>query len=416
MKDKKWIFKPLPAAFTALICVAFASGVIWFHYQTPSNRLYFPATPNTQQQPIPTKHIKITVVRIKANDTFTAALQRAGIKDKLINAIIYQKSKKISLPILKPSNHITIIGTEKKPAAKIQYQLNSFQTWQLDLAHTQSGYRSKIITAKQTPILNFKAGTIHSSFSNGAIAAGLNYQLISQFETIFQGKINFRKNVRPDDRFNVLYNEIYIDGKKSHSGKIQLAQYIHHHHKYTAVRFTAPNHQSGYYNLQGKGMEPLFLPVALHYKRISSPFSLHRLDPIAHKIQPHYGVDYAAPRGTPIHSVGNGTIIFKGRDQGYGNAIKIAYGKHIVSLYAHMSRFAHVRGGERVKKGQIIGYVGMTGWATGPHLHFGWYVNGIPKDPLKRKTFYNPPIARQYKNMFLAHTNELVKEERVLSR
>ena len=118
-------------------------------------------------------------------------------------------------------------------------------------------------------------------------------------------------------------------------------------------------------------------------------------------------MDYAAPIGTPIHSIGDGVIVFKGKDGGYGNVVKVRYSKKLLGLYAHMSRFAKVHKGEKVQRGQTIGFVGQTGWATGPHLHFGWYVNGIPRDPLKRKVFYNPHISKKNRALFFSTLHQL---------
>ena len=338
-------------------------------------------------------------------DNLTRILQRQNINPKTIHDIIYTTDFKNLLPALQIGD--TFHFTYRNHAlTSIQFQLNNNKTLYLTYS-TINGYQTKIKPTPSTITLELKHGTVTSNFEEAALKAGLNHQLIKQFTKLFQGKINFARNVAPQDRFTVLYQEYRLNGQKDHSGRILMAQYFHHNHPYNAVYFQAPQQKDGYYDWQGNGLEPLFLKAPLHYKRISSKFSYRRLDPILHVYRPHFGVDYAAPTGTPIHSVGDGRIVFKGKDGGYGNAIKIRYGSHFLALYAHMSRFADVQKGQHVKKGQLIGYVGQTGWATGPHLHFGWYVNGTPVDPLKRPTFYNPPIQPKDKAEFYHHLHSL---------
>lgn len=157
-------------------------------------------------------------------------------------------------------------------------------------------------------------------------------------------------------------------------------------------------------------MEARFLRAPLHYKRISSYFSYNRYDPVLHKIRPHLGVDFAAPLGTPIQSIGEGQIIFTGRDGGYGMTIKVRYGHHYLALYGHMLRFAKLHLNKWVHKGEIIGYVGKSGWSTGPHLHFGFYINGKPQNWLAMKLPKDQSIPRKYEKPFLNTAKQLLAE------
>ena len=243
----------------------------------------------------------------------------------------------------------------------------------------------------------YKSITIKNTFAKSAHDAGLTYAQIHQLSDIFAGSINFSHDIHPGDKFSLLYNEYYWHDKKEKPGNILAATITNRGKTYTALRFTYPYNHSGYYTPDGHGVEPLFLRYPLHYKRISSYFSLHRYDPFLHIVHPHLGVDFAAPTGTKIKSIGNGKIIFRGRKGGYGNTVIVRYEKKYKALYGHLSRFAaNQQVGSTVKKGQIIGYVGSTGWATGPHLHFGLYIHGIPRNPLTMKIIGGKSVPKDY--------------------
>ncbi len=237
-----------------------------------------------------------------------------------------------------------------------------------------------------------------------------------QFQTLFSGNINFSRDIHRGDRFSVIYDNNTIEGKTVSPSNIIIARLTHNKKTYFAIRYSTKKRNVGFYNEKGESLESRFLFYPLKFKRISSHFSLRRLDPITHTIRPHYGVDLAAPTGTPIHSVGSGKIIFKGWSRGYGNTIKIRYDKHRVGLYAHLSRYASIQKNQWVKRGQLIGFVGQSGWATGPHLHFGWYVDNKPKDPLKRKNQTYPPIPSRQMARFTEHKNQLIKKLSILTQ
>lgn len=257
----------------------------------------------------------------------------------------------------------------------------------------------------------YRSATITDSFIRTARRNGLTLQQIHDLTKIFSGSINFARDIHHGDQFSLLYDEYYWNGKRKKIGDILAASFTIAGKTHTALRFSYPYNHTGYFTPDGSSVEPMFLSKPLLYKRISSKFSLHRYDPVLHILHPHLGVDFAAKNGTPIKSIGDGKIIFEGRKGGYGNAIVIRYNSQFKTLYGHLSRFAsslHV--GSFVKKGQIVGYVGSTGWSTGPHLHFEMYVNGIPRDPLKIKLANGKPIPKNYLNAFHHRANTLLAE------
>ena len=198
------------------------------------------------------------------------------------------------------------------------------------------------------------------------------------------------------------------------AGRIRLATVARHRHTIEAVRFTDSSGHTGYYTPTGKALlKSLFLTTPVNYTRISDRFTFHRWHPILHITRPHYGIDYAAPAGTPIRAISSGHVSFTGWNGGYGNTVIINHGSHYQSLYAHIRlRGYTVKTGQWVMQGQIIGYVGSTGLATGPHLHFGLYEYGQAINPARVLPKSNLPtsVAQRDFQDFLAQTNRLLTQ------
>jgi murein DD-endopeptidase MepM/ murein hydrolase activator NlpD len=240
--------------------------------------------------------------------------------------------------------------------------------------------------------------------------ASLSPQFYRQVQKIFQGVVPLN-NRSPSDRFTLMFEETFLNDKAHSVGNILLATVTHLHKTYEVVRYTDRHGHSGYYTLQGKALiQSMFLPAPVKYKRISDRFSMHRWHPILHIWRPHLGIDYAAPVGTPVHAIASGRIAYAGWGQGYGNMLMIRHDEKFQSLYAHLSKFNPlVKEGTWVQQGEVIGYVGATGLATGPHLHFGLYEYGVARNPglfLPSRFPKNIPAGEM--SDFLAKTNQLL--------
>lgn len=298
------------------------------------------------------------------------------------------------------------------PGEQFDFQIdqhNQLQAMKANLAHGAalmitregSGFSASLIQPKLTQTMAYAFATIHSSLSAAAHQAGLNNNLTANLEHIFGDKIDFAKDIRKGAHFAVLYPAYYQGDDLVSTGPIAAAEFANAGHTFKAIRFTYPKNHTGYYTPDGRNVKRLFLKAPLHYSRISSYFSYHRMDPILHRIHPHLGIDYAAPIGTPVHAMSDGHIAFMGKKGGYGNAMIIDYGRHYRTLYGHLHGFAHgLHTGEQVTKGQTVAYVGDTGWSTGPHLHYGLYINGIPKNPLKTQLPMGSSIPKSYLPVF----------------
>ncbi|MEO6967640.1 MAG: peptidoglycan DD-metalloendopeptidase family protein [Rhodanobacteraceae bacterium] len=225
-------------------------------------------------------------------------------------------------------------------------------------------------------------GTISDSLFAAGNRAGMGNAMILKLAKVFGYDIDFAQDLKAGDSFTVIYDDVYRDGEYLHEGDIVAAEFVNQGKTYTAIRFQQPDGDVGYYSADGRPLKKSFLRTPVDFTRISSTFGM-REHPVLGYMRAHKGVDYAAPQGTPIYAAGDGTIKFRGWKNGYGNFIVLQHSKDISTAYGHMSRFASdERLGQHVRQGQVIGYVGMTGLATGPHLHYEFRVDDVQRNPL----------------------------------
>ncbi len=247
---------------------------------------------------------------------------------------------------------------------------------------------------KQTEVINsFGNGSIVSSFYSDAKSVGIPDSIIMDFAYIFGWDIDFIFDVRKGDKFSVIFETDYSQGEKISSGDIIFAEFVNKNERFIAQRFYDDIQGKQYFNEHGDNIKKAFLRAPLDFAYISSHFNPNRMHPILHKIKAHNGVDYAAKRNTPIKASGDGLISFIGRQSGYGRTIEIKHGGNIKTLYAHLERFnTKLKVGSKVKQGEVIGYVGDSGQATGTHLHFEFWQDQIRTDPVKVKLPSAKPV------------------------
>ena len=291
------------------------------------------------------------------------------------------------------------------------------------LRHVQSDLKSTLLTRtlngfdiqqiERLPKIQhqYTSATITDSLFLAGEEAGLSSKKIMELASIFGWDVDFVLDIRKGDSFNLIYEEHFLDGEKIGEGPIIAAQFINRGTKFTALRYTDTNGDSSYYTPEGYSMRKAFLRSPVDFARISSRFSLKRKHPVLNKIRAHRGVDYAARTGTPIKSAGDGKIIFRGRKGGFGNVVIVQHGSNITTLYAHMNAFKRgQRVGTRVKQGQIIGFVGKTGLASGPHLHYEFRLNGVHKNPLTVKLPQASPITKSEQGAFKTAASALLAQ------
>jgi murein DD-endopeptidase MepM/ murein hydrolase activator NlpD len=235
-------------------------------------------------------------------------------------------------------------------------------------------------------------GTINSSLFGAGEDAGMSDAMILKLASAFGYDIDFAQDLRQGDNFTVIYDDVYREGERLRDGDIIAATFVNKGKRYYAFRFTDNTGGTSYYSAEGRPLKKTFLRTPLEFSRITSYFSVARLHPILGMMRAHKGVDYAAPQGTPIRSAGDGKIVFRGWQPGYGNVVIVQHNPHMTTLYGHMSRLGNIQIGQRVAQGATIGYVGMTGLATGPHLHYEFRIDGSHRDPLTVTTLPPEPL------------------------
>ena len=250
-------------------------------------------------------------------------------------------------------------------------------------------------------ITSFGFGEIRDSFYKSAKDVGIPDSIIMDFAYIFGWDIDFIFDVRKGDKFSVIYETEFSEGEKISSGDIVFAEFTNKDKKYIAQRFFDDVQGKQYFNENGENVKKAFLRAPLDFAYISSHFNPNRMHPILHKIKAHNGVDYAAKRNTPVKASGDGVISFIGRQSGYGRTVEIKHGGNIKTLYAHLERFnTKLKVGSKVKQGEIIAFVGDSGQATGPHLHFEFWQGEIRSDPVKVKLPSAKPVNNSQRNEF----------------
>jgi len=249
-------------------------------------------------------------------------------------------------------------------------------------------------------------GVINTSLSAAGQKAGLSEELITQLTNIFAWDIDFATKLRRGDQFTVVYENNSRNGER-----IIAAEFVNQGKILTAVRYQDSDGNTNYYTPEGKVMRKAFLSTPVDFARISSHFNINRKHPILNRIRAHKGVDYAARTGTPVKAAGDGEIAFLGRKGGYGQVLIVKHGEHYETLYAHLSKFKRgLHDGDTVKQGEIIGYVGQTGLATGPHLHYEFHVDGVHRNPETLDSRQASTLNRQYLADFKAQAQPVLSE------
>ncbi len=264
--------------------------------------------------------------------------------------------------------------------------------------------------------INTASGVIHTSLFIDGKDAGLSDNVIMQLANIFAWDIDVALSLQEGDKFSVIYEDLYLDNTFIEPGNILAAEFISRGKSLKTVRYQNEEGEYGYYTATGNNMRKAFLRTPIDFARVSSRFNLKRKHPVLNRIRAHKGVDYAASTGTPIKAAGDGKIIFQGRKGGYGNVVIIQHAQKYSTLYAHMSKFKKGQHtGSRVSQGDIIGYVGKTGLASGPHLHYEFRINGVHRDPLTVALPNASPIQEEYKADFLEASKPLFEQLEKLS-
>lgn len=347
-------------------------------------------------------------VKVEQGDTLSKIFTALDLPSYALHEILSANPEGEQLSSLSPGQKLKfLVSADNNDLKALKVPITNSKT--LDIKLTNNGYKYTYKKEAITKKFAYFSNKIEDSLFSSGQAIGLPDKTIMQLINIFNCDIDFARQIRKDDSFKILFEEDYINGRKVETGNILMAEFTNQNKTYKAIRFTDPKGQTAYYSPEGYKMQKAFLQTPVDFTRISGRFSTHRYHPILHRIRAHKGVDYAAPHGTPVKAAGDGKIVFVGNQHGYGNTIQLQHGRKYTTLYAHLSKFsATVKRGSFVKQGQIIGFVGKTGLASGNHLHYEFRVNGQHKDPLLVTLPKALPIANQYKKAFMQHARQMV--------
>lgn len=338
--------------------------------------------------------IFVRAERIQRGDTVAALLSRLGVQDEAAFAWLRQQAATQALfRQLRPGKTVTAKTTEAGELLALTFPLNGSGDNVLQVERRDGRLQAAEQALSLAPQLVMKSGEIRTSLFAATDAIDMPDSIAIQMADLFSGDIDFHRDLRKGDMFSVVYELLLDEGRPARSGRILAAEFINNGKAYRAIWFAGKDGQ-GYYTSDGKNIRKAFLRSPLEFSRITSGFSSGRFHPILQTWRAHKGVDYGAPIGTRVKATGDGVVEFVGRQGGYGNLVVISHHGRFTTHYGHLNGFAAgIRKGGRVSQGDIIGYVGRTGWATGPHLHYEFRINNVHQNPLALNLPSAPPLA-----------------------
>lgn len=316
--------------------------------------------------------------KVKNGDNLSLIFARAGLNAGDVYEFMDKAPKSKELLRIRPGQTLGFQKTTDGELAALRYEKDKLNS--IEYHRGSEGFSRETHTRQASVRYQAVSGVIKDSLFLSASAAGLPDGQIMEMANLFGTVMDFVYDVRKGDRFTVLYEELYLDGEKLRNGKILAAEYTNRGETHQAFAYTDQNDKLAYYSAEGVSMQKAFLRAPLDFTRISSNFNPSRLHPIFKTKRPHRGIDYAAARGTPVYAAGDGRVTTSSYSKGAGNYVVIKHGEKYQTKYLHLHKRA-VKSGQRVKQRQIIGWVGSTGYATGPHLHYEFLVNGVHRNP-----------------------------------
>lgn len=320
----------------------------------------------------------------RSSDTARTLLDRMGILDTAAAAFLSSDARVRQVLLSRPGRLVTAEAADDHTLQRLSMRwitgVDATEFQRLVVERTADGFSSRIEQAPLVASAQLASGLIRTSLFAATDEAGLPDSVATQVADMFAADIDFHRALRRGDRFSVVYETLEADGEVLRAGRVLSAEFENNGKMLQSMWFQEPGGKGGYFGLDGQSQRRAFLASPMEFSRVTSGFS-NRFHPILKTWRAHLGVDYAAPIGTPVRTVGDGIVEFAGVQNGFGNVIYIKHRNDVVTVYAHLSRI-HVSKGQRVDQGERIGAVGMTGWTTGPHLHFESRVNGVHQDPM----------------------------------
>jgi murein DD-endopeptidase MepM/ murein hydrolase activator NlpD len=351
---------------------------------------------------------EFVAVTIGRNDTLDRVFRSLQLKISDLAELRNLPDVRKSLDMIRPGDVIQLTHLDGE-IRSLTRRINETAT--LSVTRAEQGFNANIVENPLEVEERMLRGAVASSLYVAVNSAGGTDRLAVSLADVFKYDIDFVNSVRPGDSFVVAYQQQSQDGEFVRDGDILAAEFVNAGRTYRAVRYVSPDGRADYYTPDGRPVRKAFLRYPVDYARISSGFSAARRHPVLNRVRAHKGIDFAAPSGTPIKAAGAGRVVSRGKSGGYGNVVVLQHRNGVTTLYGHMSRFA--RGlvvGDRVAQGQVIGYVGMTGLATGPHVHYEYRLNGVHKNPARVTIPKSDPIPENLMADFQAKSAPLLAQ------
>lgn len=352
--------------------------------------------------------------RIQRGDTITELLRRLKIDDIAASNYLRKEKAAESLQQLSPGK--VVQAETRADGSLVSLRFKNINGKQVIIEKTNAGFNARTLELQTEQRILLRSGLIDSTLFAATDAAGMPDAAASQLADIFSGDIDFHRDLRKGDRFSVIYEMNYSNGEPVSTGNILAAEFVNQGTRYKAFYYETSHNHGSYFSPDGKSMRKAFLRSPIEFSRVSSGFKLSRFHPVLNTWRAHKGVDYASPIGTKVKVTADGTIEFVGKQGGYGNVIMVRHQGRYSTVYGHLSNFAKgLHRGQKVSQGDIIGYVGKTGLATGPHLHYEFKINGQQHDPLRVALPDAKPISAVQKAQFLTATATIRERLNMLS-
>ena len=347
--------------------------------------------------------------RVQRGDTIGSLLARAAVDDSEAMEFLRTDPSARALYQLRPGRALKVATHDDGRLAGLRFLAGNGEI--LSVGRSANGFTTNREAAPADTRVTMRAGEIQTSLFAAADDADLPDAITLALADVFEGDIDFYHDLRRGDRFIVLYETRYVDGEPAGTGRILAAEFVNRGVALHAFLWQAPDGSEGYYDETGRSSRKSFLRSPMEFSRITSGFTQARFHPILHTMRAHRGPDFAAPMGTPVRATADGVVTVAGEQNGYGNVVILQHDGRYSTVYAHLSRFAEeLRSGARIRQGDTIGYVGQTGWATGPHLHYELRVDGEPQDALTAALPMATPVSDEERPAFIAGITPLASE------
>lgn len=345
-------------------------------------------------------------IQVKSGDTLAKLLRNHGVSAADIHLLVTSSNEAKSLANIRPGDTLRFAVGDGGQLVALQQQLSRIET--VTAERTDDTWQLTRLSRDYDRQVKYAEAIIDDSLFLAGQQAGMTDNLIMQLANIFGWDIDFVMDIRKGDHFRLLYEELFLDGEKVGDGNILMAEFWNQGRHLTAFRYQTKAGDIDYLDLKGDSLRKEFIRSPVSFTRISSRFSTGRYHPVLHKVRAHKGIDYAAPRGTPVKAAGDGKVVHAGNKGGYGRTVILQHGQSYTTLYAHLNGYAKgIRTGKRVRQGEVIGYVGSSGLATGPHLHYEFRLNGVHRNPLTVPLPKARGIPDNERKEFLVHANKL---------